>query len=1324
MSRSRLKAWILANSVVSTLLYVQSIAAQVIPDATLPAGERSQVTGNPNVQINGGAVRGSNLFHSFSQFSIPTGGSAFFNNAPTIANIFARITGSSASNIDGLMRANGTANLFLLNPNGILFGPNASLNIGGSFLGTTANAIGFSNGEKFSSDATQPLPSQVLVVNPNALFFNQLAAKSVINRSTANNGTGLQVSAGQSLLLVGSDVRLEGGQIVSPGSRVELGAVAGQGMVELRETADDWRLSFPDNVARADIALSNSALIDVRAGGGGSIAATARNLSLSEGSRLHAGIDEGFGFVGAQAGDIQLNATDAINLAEGNRIRNDVELGGTGNAGNINITTGSLAMVGSAQVTSVTNGQGNGGNLNINARDTVSWKGLTEDPDASGTIVGLTGVGNAGNVNITTGSLFVTEGAQLLSQTRGEGNAGSVDINARDTVSLVGSTLMNRSANGSDRTDLLRLMGVGNVGNINITTGSLFINRGVGLVSITMAEGDAGSVNINARDMFSINDSIVLNLAASSDVRKAAEINITAGSLLFTNGGRLITITAGGRAGKVDIKVRDAISIDGKSNGVVSSGILANVVSGGVGPGGDLSITAGSLSLTNGGALSAITTGRGNAGNINVTVRDAVLLDGRTDEGTGIFTTVDPLGVGNGGTINLRARSLSILGDATLAADTNGQGQGGNINLDVKDTLLLSGGKTTPTGESSRITLGVLPQGRAAGGDLHIKAGSLVLQDGGLIKVSTQGQGDAGNIAIRADKVDISGSVPTSGLPSGLFTSSNTVGNAGDITLHTQTFRIADGAALSARSRGDGQGGNISVTAARSFEAVNSGQLITTTFGRGQAGKITVNAGEQVTISGSDLNYAARLAKFPDPVAPSVANAISETGPASGFFANTERNSVGRGGDIQIVTGQLTVQEGAQLITSTSGSGRAGDITVNASNIQLSGVNSGLFAQTTTTADAGNLTIQPRGDEQSVQVNLQGGAQISASTSGSGRGGDLTITAPESITLTGNGSVVAAGTGSSGAGGNLNLITGTLTIQNRAEVTVSSTGTGLAGSLFIDADRILLNNQGSIRADTSGGGGNIKLRSPFILLRNGSNITTNARGANIPGGNISIDTRFLVGVLKENSNISANSEDFRGGNVRINAFSIYGIRTSPVSTLLSDITATGATSTLNGTIDVVTAGLDPTAGLVALPVDLADPGLIAQGCPANQGSSFVITGRGGLPPTPEQQLDDDAEWSDRRRLAVTQQTSDGRGVRSQESEVRINSKLSSVAAQNATQNSELKSSPDTPHPTPHTSIIEATGWQITSTREIFLVANTPNPAVQNRPNQAITCQGR
>src|SRR5919202_1985492 len=150
-----LEKWLKACSVLSALLISPPTAAQVVPDRTLSVPERSQITGNPNFQIDGGARRGGNLFHSFSQFSIPTGGSAFFNNALDVQNILTRVTGGSISNIDGLIRANGTANLFLLNPNGILFSTNASLNVGGSFIATTADAIRLANGDIFSTNRGQ-----------------------------------------------------------------------------------------------------------------------------------------------------------------------------------------------------------------------------------------------------------------------------------------------------------------------------------------------------------------------------------------------------------------------------------------------------------------------------------------------------------------------------------------------------------------------------------------------------------------------------------------------------------------------------------------------------------------------------------------------------------------------------------------------------------------------------------------------------------------------------------------------------------------------------------------------------------------------------------------------------------------------------------------------------------------------------------------------------------------------------------------------------------------------------------------------------------------
>ena len=1159
------------------------IAAQVVPDNTLPRAEQTQVTGNPNFQIDGGARRGGNLFHSFQSFSVPTGGSAFFNNAADVQNILTRVTGGSISNIDGLIRANGTANLFLLNPNGILFGPNASLNIGGSFVATTANALGFANGEVFSSDANSPLPSQLLTVNPNALFFNQLTPQPIIVQSRFNemvfnessfNGTGLHVPPGQNLLLVGGaiqlesgepfiptsspgrsfftllnprrDIQLDGGWLISPGSHVELGAVGGVGTVGLSTASSDWQLTIPDGVPRADISFSNGSGI-YAVGTSGSIRMLAQNINISK-SLLRMGIPNDSRLPDSSTEEMELNATGSITMSQ-SLLEN--RLLGVGTLGSVNLSAGDLVSLDGVRVYS------------------------TVQP---------TGVGNAGDINITTGSLSLTNGApfgipQLVSETWGRGNAGSININARDTVSFDVGRIYN----------LVQSTGVGNAGEINITTGSLFV-RGAGLTSFSNGQGNSSTVNINARDTVSFFDGAsVLTLVQSTGVGNAGDINITTGSFSLTRGQMSSNGLVLGIPGNININARDTVS------------------------------------LTQNAFLSASSVAPKDSGSVNIKAGDSVSIDGgssiQTQLGRNLSLTPEETDIGNAGDINITTGLFSLTNGSNLYSDTDGQGNAGSVNINARDRVsidgeysaeIISGGRSIGTiYNTSSIFTRVFSGAVGQGGDVTITTGSLFLTNGGAVNTSTAGQGNAGRVTINArDSVQISGTAPTrTDYPSQVFTS------------------VKPGAV--------GSAGNIDITALK-LSLLNGAQLAASTSGEGRAGNIRISA-----------------------------------------------DTVG-------------LSSGGQLLTTTSSSNRAGDITVNTPELQLSGATSGLFTGTTSAGDAGNLTIQPRGNGQNVWVNLQSGAQISASTSGSGHGGLLTITAPESITLTGNGSVIAAGTGGGGAGGNLTLRTGTLGIQNQAEVTVSSSGTGTAGNLFVDANRIFLDNQGRIRADTSGGGGNINLRSRLILLRNGSNITTNATGNNIPGGNIGIDTRFLVAIPSENSDISANSKDFRGGNVSINAYSIFGIQPSPQPTSLSDITATGANSALIGTINVTTAGIEPTAGLVELPTDVVDASrMIATGCAASQGNSFVVTGRGGLPPTPEQQLDDDAEWLDRRRLTVAHSTQ-----------------------QPTTQ------TPSSTHTQHHAPIIEATGWQMTPTGKVILVATTPEPTVHNALPQPVACNGR
>ena len=518
------QVWVLGQII--SIALSRHCAAQVVPDQTLPAGERSQVSGDLNSQIDGGAIRGNNLFHSFQQFSIPTGGSASFNNAPSITNIITRVTGSNLSNIDGLIRANGTANLFFINPNGILFGADARLEIGGSFLASTAEGLAFANGFAFSASNPQA-PPLLTISAPIGLQYGDRPS------SIQTQGATLQVPLGQTFALLGGAVSVNGGRILAPEGRVELGAVAADGKLGLNSNGSELSITFPDTTNRTDISVSKGAEINVRNSDRGTIRMNARNITFTEASRVRAGIAAGAGTSQSQSGNIELNATGAVQATGGSSIANN------------------------------TAGQGNAGAVIVNAQDFVSFDNASEIQ--SGIAQG--GIGNTGGIRINTGSLYLANGASFNSTiSQGQGNAGDVTINARDTVVLdtpeeikiPRSTSFIRSSVTS---------GKGSGGNINITTGSLLLRNGSTLFSgIFGGDGNAGSININTRDTVSIDGA---NNFQTSGIRSnvfegkgnSGNINIVTGSLFVSNGGALNANIQGLEGGQQAISISMLVTL-------------------------------------------------------------------------------------------------------------------------------------------------------------------------------------------------------------------------------------------------------------------------------------------------------------------------------------------------------------------------------------------------------------------------------------------------------------------------------------------------------------------------------------------------------------------------------------------------------------------------------------------------------------------------------------------------------------------------------------------------------------------------------------------
>ena len=383
MYRFSLRCCLLHGGFIFYLLASTPVTAQIVPDQTLPTN--SIVSPNcTNCTITGGTRAGNNLFHSFKQFSIPTNGTAYFNNAANIENIFSRVTGNSISLIDGLIRTNDAANLFLINPNGIIFGPNASLNIGGSFLGTTANRIKFADGTEFPATATQ-VPPLLTITAPIGLGFGEVPGK-IVNQAFSfddnNNLIGLQVRSNKTLALVGGEVAIEGGFLTTTeGGRIEVGSVSGNSVVNLTPIDKGWALGYESIQNFQDISLSQAAFIGSGDFQGTDIQVQGRLISITEGSQIFS-----LAVTDTQLGNFKIRASEQLELVGTPEdlfetgIFNEVEGDASGVGKTLTIETKRFIVRGGAQVSTNTFGTGRGVDLTVRALDSVELVGNSNSP--------------------------------------------------------------------------------------------------------------------------------------------------------------------------------------------------------------------------------------------------------------------------------------------------------------------------------------------------------------------------------------------------------------------------------------------------------------------------------------------------------------------------------------------------------------------------------------------------------------------------------------------------------------------------------------------------------------------------------------------------------------------------------------------------------------------------------------------------------------------------------------------------------------------------------------------------------------------------------
>ncbi|NEO32874.1 MAG: S-layer family protein [Symploca sp. SIO3C6] len=627
--------------------------SQITSDGTLST--KITTTNGLNFTIDDGNRAGNNLFHSFSEFSVPSGGSATFNNSVGIENIIGRVTGGLVSDVNGLIRANGSANLFLINPNGIIFGSEASLELGGSFIGTTANSLQFEDGAEFSTTEPQ-LPPLLTINTPLGLQYGSNPG-SIVNQSRATdingNIVGLQVPPGQTLALVGGDIALEGGSLSAEVGRIEIGSVAANSRVKLIPRRNSYVLDYEGTENFQDIQVSQQSLVNTSGEGGGDIQLQGRRVNLTEASRIRAdNLGDG------EKGSLIVNASESVQLfSSGLFARN----GGAGDGGELTISTKQLRLEDGAQISTATFGEGVGGSLTVNATESVILKGFSVDTNSlrnfgflpfdnlilSGLFAITAAQGNAGNLTINTQQLIVEGRANLNVTSFGTGEGGELIINTQQLLVDGGSqvsagTALNEQRGGDggnlivNATESVQLIGSADNGNNRIFPSGLFAQ--------TLGEQNAGDLTITTGELTIRNGAQVT--VASFGSGTAGDLIITADSVDLQNEARITVASLGsGQAGELKLK---------------SGSVLLD----------NSQITAQTLSLSEDG------------GNIKLNVDDLLLLLNNSQISTAAGT---PQAGGDGGNIAIDTDLIVAISQEDSNINANAfNGQGGNITINAQ----------------------------------------------------------------------------------------------------------------------------------------------------------------------------------------------------------------------------------------------------------------------------------------------------------------------------------------------------------------------------------------------------------------------------------------------------------------------------------------------------------------------------------------------------------------------------------------------------------------------------------------------------------------
>ena len=606
---------------------------QITIDNTLKSNSKvstqDYISGNRYISINGGEARGKNLFHSFYEFSVRINENVNFNNHLSIDYIIARVTGQNPSNILGEISANGNANLFILNPNGFFFGSQSKLNIGGSFLATTANSIEFSDKSIFSTENKKT--TNLTISTPFGLWFGNRIG-SIKNESFGDSTSGdanLQVLPRQTFALIGGDVVFENqGSLIARGGRIEIGSVAPNNFVHIIPDPLGFKFNYSEvknfrdiNFSQAYLSVSDRGL----APNSGYINLTGDSINISDETFLLS-FNNGL----RPSGSISINASSNLSLLNNSEVI--AVAFSDGSAADINISSQTLRIDNLSRIETFSLfSSGKAGNILANVSDLLLIDNLGYLGSQS--VAG----GDAGSISVSTERLILKNGGRIAGATFfGSGNGASIEILASQELLASGSAFFDNDINFS----------------------------GIFSSSTNFATGEAGTIKINAGRVNIIDGAKISVSANSGSLGSAGRITISSPNLLVSGiESRIEAISESpSQAGGVLINSREVLI---NNYGQISVNSI------GSGPAGSIVINSDVIRLEERGKLTSTT--RSTQGDIILNT-DALVLLGNSRIDT------NALGFTSGGNILVNAEVVAALQNSDVTANSL-RGSGGKVEI-------------------------------------------------------------------------------------------------------------------------------------------------------------------------------------------------------------------------------------------------------------------------------------------------------------------------------------------------------------------------------------------------------------------------------------------------------------------------------------------------------------------------------------------------------------------------------------------------------------------------------------------------------------------